>query len=184
MNASLSIILSVHNAQTTIVQRVEWLLDMLPDLAVPFEVLIVDDGSTDHTGDILHELAREFPQIQLAGHRQRQGRLAAVYTGLSMAKGDIVLVDDSQREMSSGELRALWKLHGKKNLVIARAANPQDLKPDVQYYRGDNPNITSGMQLFLRCAPENIRKNPFKTRKRDRLMACTRPPKPQVPAPV
>ena len=69
LNASLSLILSVHNAQKTIVQRVEWLLDMLPDLAVPFEVLIVDDGSTDHTDDILHELAREFPQIRLAGHR-------------------------------------------------------------------------------------------------------------------
>ena len=68
MNPSLSIILPVYNAQATLARQIGQLLDVLPDLASRFEILVVDDGSTDHTGDIAHQFRQQYPQLKIARH--------------------------------------------------------------------------------------------------------------------
>ena len=119
MDQSLSVILPVHNAETTLARQIHELLEVLPELTSRFEVLIVDDGSTDHTEEVAYDLAREFPQLQVARHAQRRGAVGAVETGLEHASGDILLVSDEQTPLSSGELRRLWGTQESGELVKA-----------------------------------------------------------------
>ena len=66
MNPSLSVILPLYNAEATLARQVGQLLDVLPDLATRFEILVVDDGSTDHTDEIAHDLRQQYPQLKIA----------------------------------------------------------------------------------------------------------------------
>ena len=70
---SLSIVLPVHNAEKTLAVKVAQLLDILPDLTTSFEILVINDGSTDHTDEVAYEIAREYPHLTLA---QVHGALA------------------------------------------------------------------------------------------------------------
>ena len=59
------------------------------------ELIVVDDGSADETGDLVAALAAEGLQVQLIRHEANQGKGAAVRTGVMAASGDVVLFTDA-----------------------------------------------------------------------------------------
>jgi glycosyltransferase involved in cell wall biosynthesis len=92
-NLSLSVIIPVYNERNTlaeIIRRVR---------AVPIakEIILVDDGSTDGTRDLLRSLERE-PDLRIFYHPENRGKGAALKTGFVQARGDIVLVQDADLE--------------------------------------------------------------------------------------
>lgn len=121
MNQSLSIILPVYNAQATLARQIGQLLDVLPDLTSRFEILVVDDGSTDHTDEIAHQFRRQYPQLKIARHAWQRGMAAAVQTGMARSCGDIVFVQEEQSEISTADIRRLWAMRDDEKLVLARA---------------------------------------------------------------
>jgi len=118
----------VRETQDRLSAQVCGLLDILPDLADHFEVLIVDDGSTDQTEEAALELAHRFPQVRVVRHRERRGVAAAVQTGMSMTAGELVLVHYQDTPINSSLLERLWRLRDDPHLVAARTAAPT---PDV-----------------------------------------------------
>jgi cellulose synthase/poly-beta-1,6-N-acetylglucosamine synthase-like glycosyltransferase len=121
VNDSLSIIVPVCNAEAHLHRQVHQLLELLPDLTSDFEIVIVDDGSTDHTADTARELAREYPQLRLICHSEPRGRDIAVKTGLSSAQGQTVLVQEDFADVSPTDLRRLWSLRHDRQVVMARS---------------------------------------------------------------
>ena len=73
LNRSLSVLLPVHNSQATLESDVARILDVLPELSREFDVVIVDDASTDATWEIAEDLACRYPQITIARQPIRQG---------------------------------------------------------------------------------------------------------------
>jgi glycosyltransferase involved in cell wall biosynthesis len=65
---SLSVLLPVHNVQSSLTRSVHEILDVLAELTGRFELVIVDEGSTDGTWDVARELAQLYPQIRLLRH--------------------------------------------------------------------------------------------------------------------
>lgn len=93
MNDTLSVILPVLNAEATLAGQIGRLLDTLPDLSPRFEVIVVDDGSSDHTADVAQDLAREYPQIKLARHARTLGIAPAIETGKRLASGRTLVAE-------------------------------------------------------------------------------------------
>ena len=126
MDQSLSIVLPVYNAQSRLAAQVHELLEVLPDIAPQFEVLIVDDGSSDQTDEIAHELAREYPQLKAVRHSQRLGEPAVVRTGVQHTSGDVVLVHNGGDRLNMGEMRKLCRpaARGRFTDVYQPPANP------------------------------------------------------------
>ena len=67
---------------------------MLDGLSTPYELLIVDDGSTDRTADALSELRRSWPQVRVLRLRRNAGHQAAITAGLDHSLGDYVITMD------------------------------------------------------------------------------------------
>ncbi len=120
MNPTLSVVLPVQNAEHRLAAQVGALLDVLPDLTRRFEVLVVDDGSTDDTAHVAGELATCYPQVRFARHSVPLGLTEAIQTGLDHTEGEIVLVGDLKLGLPSEELVKLWHLRHDDNVMLVR----------------------------------------------------------------
>jgi hypothetical protein len=88
----LTILLPVQDAQATLADTVAQVLEMAADMTDRFELVIIDDGSMDATGEVADELTRCYPQVRILRHGRRLGRDAAVRTGLKHCRGDLIFV--------------------------------------------------------------------------------------------
>src|ERR1035437_9289924 len=102
----LSVIMPVYNEAGTVEEIVGRVL------AEPHEkeLVIVDDGSSDGTAEILQRLAAAEPRVRLFRQDPNQGKGAAVRRGIAEATGDILLIQDADLEYDPADYAALLKL--------------------------------------------------------------------------
>jgi glycosyltransferase involved in cell wall biosynthesis len=103
-----NVLLPVRNAQHALQQRVERVLDIVPELTGRFRVVIIDDGSTDETHDVALDLARRYPQVEAVRHPSPVGLDASVERTRRAGRGELVLVDTPEQPLSPAELRRVW----------------------------------------------------------------------------
>jgi len=120
MTQKLSIVIPVYNEANlfrTILDRVEAVA--LPG-GLARELVIVDDCSKDGTTELLKELQKERPDLNINFHEVNQGKGAALRTGFAKATGDIILVQDADHEYAPEEYPQLLKpiLDGRADVVF------------------------------------------------------------------
>ena len=91
---SLSVVIPVYNEEENIPKLYEELKEVLERLPYDYEIIFVDDGSTDRTPQILEELAKKDPRIKVIRFRRNYGQTAAMYAGFQYASGDVVITMD------------------------------------------------------------------------------------------
>lgn len=101
----LSVIVPVFNEKTFIAE----VLDRIAKSHFTKEIIVVDDGSSDGTRDVLDKLHRasQFPDARYFFHDRNQGKGAALRTGIAHARGDIVLIQDADFEYDPSNYPAL-----------------------------------------------------------------------------
>ena len=99
----LTVIIPAYNERGT----VEEILRRVEGMSMADEIIMVDDGSTDGTTELLHDLAQTHPLVQLIVHDQNLGKGAAVRTGIQAATGDLVLIQDADLEYDPREYPSL-----------------------------------------------------------------------------
>lgn len=103
---TLSVIIPCYNEVNTL----EPVLDRVEEVGIADEILIVDDGSTDGTRDLLREIeAQARPGVRIVYHEHNQGKGAALVTGFSHASGDVFLIQDADLEYDPREYPILLK---------------------------------------------------------------------------
>jgi hypothetical protein len=144
-------VVPVRDAEGTLVDQIHHLLDLLPDLTHRFEILVVDDGSSDHTVDLARDLARQYPQVKLLRHVVPLGMPAAIRTALKAAGGDTVVVLEEAGPVRAADLRQLWSLR-----IDAEAAGPppprMNRRPQGDLHLGVGESVRCG-NLRLLCRP-------------------------------
>jgi glycosyltransferase involved in cell wall biosynthesis len=103
----LSILMPVYNERERVERAIAEVLQT--KLPTEFELIVVDDGSTDGTREILHALVAAQPpgRVRLFEHAENQGKGAAVKTALSHAEGDFAAIFDADLEYEPSDLARL-----------------------------------------------------------------------------
>ena len=120
---TLSVLLPVHNAHQKLEASVSEILEVLPELTDHFELCILDDGSTDDTADMAHELAARYPQIRVIHHASRLGLAETIQNGLDHTQGEVVFVGDEDYNLYPDDLRTLWKLRDTQRQLNSHAGS-------------------------------------------------------------
>lgn len=100
-------IIALHNEETRFLKRYVVLRDFLDSLGEPWELLLVDDGSSDGTYDRILELSASDPRVRAMGLRHNLGQGAAVKLGMLASRGETVLYTDADLPIPLSFLREI-----------------------------------------------------------------------------
>ena len=92
LTTPLSIVLPVYNAEETLGEQVQDVFDIMENITSQFEILVVDDASTDATEQAAYDLICQFSQVRVVRHGRRLGTSEAIQTGLQLSEGQAVFV--------------------------------------------------------------------------------------------
>ena len=115
---SLSVALPAHNEAENIEKMVRAVLKTVSTLTDDYEVIVVDDGSTDGTAEVVRRLASEYPQVRLVRHEVNQGYGAAVYDGVYSATKELIFFTDADLQFELADLHKFWPEIERADMVI------------------------------------------------------------------
>ena len=121
MKRSLTIIVPVFNERHTIEAILREVLDA-PCAGYEKEVIVVDDGSTDGTGAVLETL-HERDGFVLLRHEVNSGKGSAIRTAIPRATGDLILIQDADREYDPADYPALLDAYSEGSPVVYGSRN-------------------------------------------------------------
>jgi len=140
----LSVVIPAFNEQLrlpkTLLEAQSWLDGQLPN---DYEILVVDDGSTDQTCTEVNRLQQQIPTLKLLCLQQNTGKGAAVRQGMLAAQGQIVLYMDADHSTHIREICKVDKAIAKgAEVVIASRRHPQSQIPQRQSWLRENMGRT------------------------------------------
>ena len=135
----LSVVIPVFNEAQTI----EQVMARVRATELPLEMILVDDGSTDGTRDVLQRVAHA-EDCRVILHDVNQGKGAAVRTGLAAARGDVVVIQDADMEYDPRDLRLLLQpiVENEANVVYGSRFIHNDRSVSPLWHQGANQLIT------------------------------------------
>lgn len=107
---SLSVFFPAYNDAEALPELLERTFQVVPCLTPEYEVIVVNDGSTDGTGSVLEALARLYsPYLKIISHEANRGYGAALRSGFAACTKDLVFYTDGDGQYDVRELENLWK---------------------------------------------------------------------------
>ncbi|MCL5284012.1 MAG: glycosyltransferase family 2 protein [Armatimonadetes bacterium] len=113
---TLSVLIPVYNE----IETIKTILDRVMAVVINKEIVVVDDGSTDGTRELLkQEIEGRYPDVHIYYHEHNAGKGAAVRTAIEKATGDYIIIQDADLEYDPNEYHTLLKpmLDGRADVV-------------------------------------------------------------------
>lgn len=122
----LSLVMPAFNEEAGIAEAVAEAHESLAGLGYEFEILVVDDGSTDQTAERVADLAAIHPTVRLLGHDTNLGYGAALRTGFEAAEYELVAFTDADGQFFLEDLEELVRLADEYPVVVGRRIDRKD----------------------------------------------------------
>ncbi|MCR5242338.1 MAG: glycosyltransferase family 2 protein [Prevotella sp.] len=107
----ISVVIPLFNEDESLSELYEWIERVMKENGYSFEVIFVNDGSTDHSWDVIEELNRQAPdQVKGIKFRRNYGKSPALFCGFEQAQGDVVITMDADLQDSPDEIPELYKM--------------------------------------------------------------------------
>jgi len=106
----ISIVIPLLNEDESIKELYDWIAKVMQSNRFDYEIIYVDDGSTDNSYNILRELALKHPEVKLIKFRTNHGKSQALNAAFKETKGDVVITMDADLQDSPDEIPALYKM--------------------------------------------------------------------------
>jgi glycosyltransferase involved in cell wall biosynthesis len=158
VSRSLSLVLPVCNVEETLADKVQHLFEMLNDLTDEFEVLLIDQGSSDHTIDVAQDLAVQYPQVRVSRRAALNPEADPIAQTLAETTGDIVFVQNGHTAVRPSALRQLWEQNERTPTAEAKVSSKKRLPglptKAARHSRSDEAGDGAG-GLTMICRADN-----------------------------
>ena len=123
---SYSVVVPLKNEEENILDLIQEIDPVMSSLKKSWELICIDDGSTDSTLSILKLLQKEYPQLRILSFDGNFGQSSAFDAGFKAARGEFVITMDGDCQNDPKDIPALLKLAGDFDLVCGYRANRKD----------------------------------------------------------
>lgn len=106
----ISVVVPLYNEAESLPELAAWIERVMKENNFTYEVIFVNDGSTDDSWDVICRLAAENPAIKGVAFRRNYGKSPALNTGFSRAQGDVVITMDADLQDSPDEIPELYRM--------------------------------------------------------------------------
>jgi len=129
----LTVIIPCYNEESTVKEIISL---VKINISKNDEIIIVDDGSTDNTRNLIEELSHENENISPVFHKNNQGKGASIRSGIQIARGDIVIIQDADMEYDPADYKKLIKpiIEGRADVVYGSRFKSGDAARVLYYW--------------------------------------------------
>ena len=163
---SLSVIFPAFNEEANIRAVVEDAYRNIRNITPVFEIIVVNDGSKDRTGDTCDRLAEEFSEVRVVHHARNRGYGAALKSGIESARYDLIFFTDADGQFDLKEVAALLEQTDAYDIVAGYRGRRQDPPHRLLFAWGWNILVRLVLGIRIRdidCAFKAFNRDVFDT---------------------
>lgn len=145
-----SVIIPTYNREGTLMRSIQSVIEQSYS---EWELIIVDDGSTDYTGDLVRPVVEQDTRIRYIQYPENKGQAAARNTGIQASQGEYIAFQDSDDCWMPGKLEkqvSMMEAHPEYGIVYGQVVYDENGVLSVPY-----PPIDVGEQVFEACLKQN-----------------------------
>lgn len=147
----LSVVIPVYNEEESISELSGWIEKVCSDAGLTYEVIFIDDGSSDHSWKEIRELSESKKNIRGLRFRRNYGKAAALHTGFTESSGDVVITMDADLQDSPDEIPGLVKMIREEGFDLVSGWKKKRFDPFIKrstsrFYNA-TARLSSGIKL-------------------------------------
>ncbi|MEJ7558804.1 MAG: glycosyltransferase family 2 protein [Pedobacter sp.] len=105
----ISVVIPLLNEDESLPELTSWIAKVMAEHNFSYELLFVDDGSTDRSWEVIEELKIQFPYVKAIKFRRNYGKSAALHVAFKAAQGDVIITMDADLQDSPDEIPELYR---------------------------------------------------------------------------
>lgn len=106
----ISVVIPLYNEEESLSELVAWIERVMRENGFSYEIILVDDGSTDSSFHVIRDLSKENPNIKAIRFSRNYGKSPALNTGFQIAQGNVVITMDADLQDSPDEIPELYRM--------------------------------------------------------------------------
>lgn len=106
----ISIVIPLLNEEESLTELTQWIDNVMIQHKFSYEIVFVDDGSTDGSWELIKSLQQQFSQIKAIKFRRNYGKSAGLQKGFEAAEGDVIITMDADLQDSPEEIPELYRM--------------------------------------------------------------------------
>ncbi|MCC8039259.1 MAG: glycosyltransferase family 2 protein [Bacteroidales bacterium] len=106
----ISVVIPLYNEAESLPELEAWIRRVMEEHGFSYEILFIDDGSTDDSWEVIQRLREDNPAIRGVSFRRNYGKSPALNTGFARAQGDVVITMDADLQDSPDEIPELYRM--------------------------------------------------------------------------
>ena len=106
----ISVVVPLYNEEESLPELYRWIEKVMKANGFSFEVIFVNDGSTDNSWQVIEDLSKQSENVKGIKFRRNYGKSPALYCGFKEAQGDVVITMDADLQDSPDEIPGLYKM--------------------------------------------------------------------------
>lgn len=169
LNPEISILIPLYNEEESIAELMAWIDKVMKEHSFTYEAIMVDDGSTDNSWNVIEDLSKQYPYLKAIKFQRNYGKSPALNEAFKAAQGNVVITMDADLQDSPDEIPELYQMikSGQYDLVSGwkkvRYDNAVTKNLPSKLYNGVNRWI-SGIALHdMNCGLKAYRKKVVKS---------------------
>ncbi len=110
MQLDISIVVPLYNEEESLPELVAWIERVCQEHKYSHEVIMIDDGSTDNSWEVVKQLSAQYPAVKAIRFQRNYGKSPALYMGFKAATGNVVITMDADLQDSPDEIPGLYDM--------------------------------------------------------------------------